>query len=1122
MSDNERSDSENEGRGQAEGWNSGIGAVINSWIGGGQPDQGAAAPQQQDQGHSLASADDLHRHHEMSADEIRDRRLQKLLERQAKAEEEAKLAAEAQEEKAPPAPPAAAAVVPLPVTTPMEVEKATPAPAPAPMQVDKPDRPKSGKATKEAVANIFFRKVLHVTLEPKGAAGAGSGVSYVPGFESLGLVNSAVADDIVRARLTMAGEPGEGSGLVYLLQCLRRYSEELSDAARRCTKLNVDQAEVVGDLRALLINYCISLLTNPGLFEEPEPYAPAQLLKILLGEGSSTTAVPPDILKTILQGLEDAGELGAVVLPIFEKLGKALEVCITSSDNWMPPMMGLLQLCSFKPAAVLFTTQKNFMLPAEGTPEAQPVAIQSPFAFLNMQVARPQMRYPRSGAASANGTALGHMIRIGMPATNPQLQDGFGDVTRITKRDLDNKMGAFQSQVRLIQLTPFTLMLLLLFYFVSSRNRVVAWVGETLNQNCGAEASRPDLNKVASDAFRVNLGVAMLKLSMPFVTNSAKFAKVDAPSLLKSKRAREAVFGSEYTGLVSNPHGGKPEEPGKLLEELSSFTTQCFFLAWRALHLGHLQVAGQHKRLHQQLGHLQREAQGGDPQIQEQYSRIVKIKFAIEVTLLEKTMLADMVEFFLVGSQWLLSALSSRCGKDIPLDSSEHISPISLADLPEDSLLWTLPEHLIDDVLDFFIFLSKWEPEPLSSALLHPLMDLSVFLLAHPSLVRSPHLRAKLGDLLYFVFLPASERPDGNSNRRPVDDRRTTLLYSHHLAQKHLAPSLLLLYGDVEHTGYYDKLEHRFHVAAVLKYLWKSEEHRQTFREISRQTELFVRFANGLMNESNALVASVMERLPEIRTIQQQQKNVVEWLALSEDRRKEILERLDEHERNVSSNMLLCNETQHMVGYLTSDPAIQKPFLLPELLSRMASMLMSMLVNLVGKKGLEIKVDNPEKYNFRPKELLKEVATTVSHFASHKEFAVALATTGYYQSSPELLPKTAATARRLGLLLPAELTALDNLCKQVVEEARLASAEDEDLGDIPDEFVDPILATLMTDPVLLPTSKEVVDRSMIAQHLLNDPTDPFNREPLTIDMVEPATELKGRIEAWKAQRRASR
>ena len=45
-----------------------------------------------------------------------------------------------------------------------------------------------------------------------------------------------------------------------------------------------------------------------------------------------------------------------------------------------------------------------------------------------------------------------------------------------------------------------------------------------------------------------------------------------------------------------------------------------------------------------------------------------------------------------------------------------------------------------------------------------------------------------------------------------------------------------------------------------------------TFRRISADTANFAVFANGLMNEINNLVASVMEKLPEIRNVQQQQK----------------------------------------------------------------------------------------------------------------------------------------------------------------------------------------------------------------------------------------------------------
>jgi ubiquitin conjugation factor E4 B len=61
------------------------------------------------------------------------------------------------------------------------------------------------------------------------------------------------------------------------------------------------------------------------------------------------------------------------------------------------------------------------------------------------------------------------------------------------------------------------------------------------------------------------------------------------------------------------------------------------------------------------------------------------------------------------------------------------------------------------------------------------------------------------------------------------------------------------------------------------------------------------------------------------------------------------------------------------------------------------------------------------------------------------------------------------------------------------------------------------MATLMKDPVVLPLSKIVIDRSTIRSHLLSDPHDPFNRSPLKIEDVVDATELKAEIVAWRAE-----
>jgi hypothetical protein len=50
-----------------------------------------------------------------------------------------------------------------------------------------------------------------------------------------------------------------------------------------------------------------------------------------------------------------------------------------------------------------------------------------------------------------------------------------------------------------------------------------------------------------------------------------------------------------------------------------------------------------------------------------------------------------------------------------------------------------------------------------------------------------------------------------------------------------------------------------------------------------------------------------------------------------------------------------------------------------------------------------------------------------------------------------------------------------------------------------------MMCELMEDPVLLPTSGNIMDRKHISRHLLSTPNDPFNRQPLTEEMLKPGT-----------------
>ena len=56
--------------------------------------------------------------------------------------------------------------------------------------------------------------------------------------------------------------------------------------------------------------------------------------------------------------------------------------------------------------------------------------------------------------------------------------------------------------------------------------------------------------------------------------------------------------------------------------------------------------------------------------------------------------------------------------------------------------------------------------------------------------------------------------------------------------------------------------------------------------------------------------------------------------------------------------------------------------------------------------------------------------------------------------------------------------------------------------DVPDEFLDPIMSTQIKEPVFLPDTDVIMDKSVISTHLLSNKTNPFTRGELTLDMLE--------------------
>jgi len=190
--------------------------------------------------------------------------------------------------------------------------------------------------------------------------------------------------------------------------------------------------------------------------------------------------------------------------------------------------------------------------------------------------------------------------------------------------------------------------------------------------------------------------------------------------------------------------------------------------------------------------------------------------------------------------------------------------------------------------------------------------------------------------------------------------------------------------------------------------------------------------------------------------------------------------------------------------------------MMPEIVDRLAAMLDYNLDALVGPRCNNLIVENKEKYHFNPRQLLSDVVQVFLNLSNQPEFARAVAGDGRSYRG-ELFESAAKKCSHHNLKSPTEIEQL-RLFVVKVEEAKVTLEAEDDLGDVPDEFLDPLMCTLMRDPVILPSSRAVVDRSTIKSHLLSDAKDPFNRVPLIIEEVTPDTELKERIEAFLAEK----
>ncbi|XP_035743487.1 ubiquitin conjugation factor E4 A-like [Vespa mandarinia] len=681
------------------------------------------------------------------------------------------------------------------------------------------------------------------------------------------------------------------------------------------------------------------------------------------------------------------------------------------------------------------------------------------------------------------------------------------------------------------------------------RHMTLQWIGNCLHANTNRGKlwnSHNDINFGASlcvsDGFMLNLGSMLLHLCQPFCVklNDTKVPKID-PTYCAVEAADEnesRIRGLHMKGMTQEtcliP---TPEDHVRPIAKSFGFVTECFFLTHRALDLGYRVVLDKLMRSEQDLASIQRvfndSRNGGSSEVMEMITQRLEMEMtkylSLKASLLAPEMLNLLAKFHATTAHWLIQVnLNEINEKDDNNDyAPKQHRPLTfpLSEIVPITLR-CIPEFVVENTIGFLCFLRRFNPytfEEQGESLLNPILT-EIIMLMDQHRLYNPHLRARLAEGLGSL-LPTTEE-GVNPGLGPLRTFHRQQLFKTHPHANQIVSHLLQVFVNIEMTGQSVQFEQKFNyrrpMYIVMQYLWKLPEHRNKFVILAQDAEanmeavhppLFLCFINLLMNDAVFLLDEALSNMSHLRQMIHA-RETGEWNKLPQHERVQQENYLQHIGTIAQFDNILGRKTIQTIKMLTSE--IKSIFCHPTMVDRIASMLNYLLLQLVGPNKKNLKVNDQKEYGFDPANLVLDICEIYVNLSENKSFTLAVSQDGR-SYSPDLFKLADNVLVRIGGL--DILGDLNQFAKNVEKAANQKKEEDEILTEAPEEFLDPIMSTLMVDPVTLPSSRITIDRQTIARHLLSDQTDPFNRSPLTMDMVKSNTELRNKIQEWIAKKK---
>ncbi|EIW81074.1 hypothetical protein CONPUDRAFT_55967 [Coniophora puteana RWD-64-598 SS2] len=967
--------------------------------------------------------------------------------------------------------------------------------------------------------NIVWLKGLQTELAAENTSSTGS--IRLSGeiidrllISRLELDPQAMSDDLDYVSV-LASLPADQSVFEYLVGCWKR----INGARRNILGKNpVDDTQkalsLLDKLRDLVISYTGLTLQMPDMFPQPQgkEVGPSELVRPLLSlsalsaplssASSDTASILASDIETFLQDLarrfapdnEIDDVIGPVVLRLlFHESLLRPEGLAGGDSSWRGVVSGLEALVSVKPIAIMITR-----LPEWCPPTA-------------------------TGATLEKVSLMGPLCRLGVFSREwPSIaQTYFSEPTKRTRQDVDASNASLRGTIKSLQNSLFQIFNAFVRASSESREAVLRYFSAAANLNVRRAGMQVEIETVASDSFMMNLQCVLLRFAEPFM--DAGYTKIDRVDPLYYAVSDRVDLKEETRIKATSEEAAHWVEENKPKASAPNFISEIFYLSIALSHYGYLRTIQTYEDFAKHLDDLQRhmeylEGDGswrGSPfqartehalnAVKAEQAKIQAHQLAFRIQLLDPELVFRYIGFTNFVSTWLIRNVDPR---------KQHPGTAVQLPLPKDVPMSfrVLPEYIVEDVVDYLLFVVRHSPESLDLSGKTELIIFALTFLTSTWYIKNPFLKAKINEMVFYGVLPYGHERHGILSG---------LLNSHPMALKHLMSALMHFYVEVEQTGassqFYDKFSER-NIAYILKAIWDNPTHREALDIEAKNVDKFVRFINLMINDVTYLMDESLSEMAQIRTIQVEMRDQQTWNAQSAQYRRDREGALRGLERHASGYTTLGKSTVELLRVFTA--STKTPFMMPEIVDKLAAMLDYNLEALVGPKCSNLKVDDMEKYRFRPKDLLSDIIQIYLNLSDQDEFARAVAADGRSYSK-KWFERAADVATKNALKSSTEVEQLLTFINKV-EERKASLEAEEDLGEVPDEFLDPLMFTVMRDPVILPSSKAVIDRSTIKSHLLSDSKDPFNRVPMSIEDVVPDHELKAQIDAFIAERRAQK